>query len=190
MLVAMGGGAVIFAVLTLLGAKAVTIVASSIVGTAMIVASVDFFMHGLKTFAWVSSKCQIAIIMLSNRCVIYIYIFLLPVRQHATGSHSATLLGWRAALYVAAGRRTGHDRADVHHGVARGPSASDAPTTRSRRCGGRPAIAIELEAARDARGGASAQVPVLVSSADCARRHHLAGEGAYSPRTRVHRIIR
>lgn len=55
-LVAMGGGAVIFAVLTLLGAKAVTIVSSSIVGTAMMVASVDFFMHGLKTFAWVSTN--------------------------------------------------------------------------------------------------------------------------------------
>lgn len=55
MLVAMGGGAIIFAVLTLLSAKMVTILSSSIVGTAMIAASVDFFMHGLKTFVWVTS---------------------------------------------------------------------------------------------------------------------------------------
>ena len=51
---AMGGGAIIFAVLTLLCAKFITIVSSSIVGTAMIVASIDFFMHGLKTVVWVS----------------------------------------------------------------------------------------------------------------------------------------
>lgn len=56
MLVAMGGGAIIFAVLTLLSAKAVTILSSSIVGTAMIAASVDFFMHGLKTFVWVTTR--------------------------------------------------------------------------------------------------------------------------------------
>lgn len=52
-LVAMGGGAIIFAVLTLLCAKFITIVSSSIVGSAMIVSSIDFFMHGLKTVIWV-----------------------------------------------------------------------------------------------------------------------------------------
>ncbi|KAG4065123.1 hypothetical protein HA402_007520 [Bradysia odoriphaga] len=51
-LVSMGGGAVIFAVLTLLCAKLITIVSSSIVGSAMIISSVDFFMHGLKTVTW------------------------------------------------------------------------------------------------------------------------------------------
>lgn len=54
MLVAMGGGAIIFAVLTLLCAKFITIVSSSVVGTAMIISSVDFFMHGLKTLQWVN----------------------------------------------------------------------------------------------------------------------------------------
>lgn len=50
---AMGGGAIIFAVLTLLCAKLITIISSSIVGSAMIVSSIDFFMHGLKTINWV-----------------------------------------------------------------------------------------------------------------------------------------
>lgn len=53
-IVACGGGAIIFAVLTLLCVKFVTIVASSIVGSAMIMASIDFFMHGSETLSWVS----------------------------------------------------------------------------------------------------------------------------------------
>lgn len=61
-MVSMGGGAIIFAVITLICAKFITIVSSSIVGTAMIVASVDFFMHGLKTVEWVNkynaNKCS------------------------------------------------------------------------------------------------------------------------------------
>lgn len=43
-----------FAVLTLLCAKLITIISSSIVGSTMIVSSIDFFMHGLKTVFWVS----------------------------------------------------------------------------------------------------------------------------------------
>ncbi|CAD7087485.1 unnamed protein product [Hermetia illucens] len=54
-LVAVAGGAVIFAVLTLCCVKYVTIFASSIVGTAMIIASIDFFMHGLDTINWLFS---------------------------------------------------------------------------------------------------------------------------------------
>lgn len=53
--VAVVGGAVIFSVLTLCCVKYITILASSIVGTAMIVASVDFFMHGLDTANWILS---------------------------------------------------------------------------------------------------------------------------------------
>lgn len=53
-LVAVGGGAVIFAVMTLCCGKVVTIIASSIVGSAMILCSIDFFMHGLETIDWVS----------------------------------------------------------------------------------------------------------------------------------------
>lgn len=55
--VAVGGGAIIFAVLTLLCAKFITIVSSSIVGSAMIIASIDFFMHGSQTLQWVSFCC-------------------------------------------------------------------------------------------------------------------------------------
>lgn len=54
-LVAVGGGAIIFAVMTLCSGKVVTIIASSIVGAAMITCSTDFFMHGLKTIDWVSN---------------------------------------------------------------------------------------------------------------------------------------
>lgn len=39
--------------MTLCCAKLITIVASSIVGSAMIVCSIDFFMHGLDTVNWI-----------------------------------------------------------------------------------------------------------------------------------------
>lgn len=51
--VAVIGGSIIFAVLTLLCAKFTTIISSSIVGSGMIMASVDFFMHGSQTLLWV-----------------------------------------------------------------------------------------------------------------------------------------
>lgn len=65
-LVSMGGGAVIFAVLTLLCAKLITIVSSSIVGSAMIVSSIDFFMHGLKTVTWVGVKSDFHVMIRVN----------------------------------------------------------------------------------------------------------------------------
>ncbi|KAH8321065.1 hypothetical protein KR074_002126 [Drosophila pseudoananassae] len=52
--VAVVGGAVICSVLTLCCVKYVTILTSSIVGTAMIIGAIDFFMHGLETINWVS----------------------------------------------------------------------------------------------------------------------------------------
>lgn len=54
--VAVGGGAIIFAVTTLLCVKFMTIVATSIVGSTMIISAVDFFMHGTKTIEWVHFK--------------------------------------------------------------------------------------------------------------------------------------
>lgn len=51
--VAVGGGAIVFAVTTLLCVKFVTIVASSIVGSTMIMSAIDFFMHGSDTIQWV-----------------------------------------------------------------------------------------------------------------------------------------
>lgn len=48
------GGAVICSVLTLCCVKYVTILTSSIVGTAMILSAIDFFTHGLETINWVS----------------------------------------------------------------------------------------------------------------------------------------
>lgn len=53
--VAICGGAVIFAVLTLCCTKIVTICTTTIVGATMIILSVDFFMHDLSTLKWVSS---------------------------------------------------------------------------------------------------------------------------------------
>lgn len=52
--VAVGGGAVVFAVTTLLCVKFVTIIASSIVGSTMIMLAVDFFMHRSDTVKWVN----------------------------------------------------------------------------------------------------------------------------------------
>lgn len=52
--VAICGGAVIFAVLTLCCTKLITIITSSIVGATMILLAVDFFMHDLSTLKWVS----------------------------------------------------------------------------------------------------------------------------------------
>ncbi|XP_030378844.1 transmembrane protein 198 [Scaptodrosophila lebanonensis] len=51
--VAVVGGAVICSVLTLCCVKYVTILASSIVGTAMIISAIDFYMHGLETINWI-----------------------------------------------------------------------------------------------------------------------------------------
>ncbi|XP_031621358.1 transmembrane protein 198 [Contarinia nasturtii] len=51
--VAVGGGAIIFAVTTLLCDKFITIVSSSIVGTTMIMSAIDFFMHGSDTIEWI-----------------------------------------------------------------------------------------------------------------------------------------
>lgn len=53
--VAVGGGAIIFAVTTLLCIKFVTIMATSIVGSTMIMAAIDFFMHNSRTIHWVRS---------------------------------------------------------------------------------------------------------------------------------------
>ncbi|ALC49948.1 CG14234 [Drosophila busckii] len=53
--VAVVGGAVICSVLTLCCVKYVTILTSSIVGTAMIITAVDYFMHDLETINWVLS---------------------------------------------------------------------------------------------------------------------------------------
>jgi hypothetical protein len=52
-LVAIGGGAIICTIITVCCAKIMTILASSIVGSAMILCSIDFFMHELKTINWV-----------------------------------------------------------------------------------------------------------------------------------------
>lgn len=55
-IVAICGGAVIFAVLTLCCTKFVTILTSSIVGATLIILSVDFFMHNLGTLEWVKEE--------------------------------------------------------------------------------------------------------------------------------------
>lgn len=57
--VAICGGAVIFAVLTLCCTKLVTIVTSSIVGATLIILAVDFFMHDLGTLKWVSELAAV-----------------------------------------------------------------------------------------------------------------------------------
>lgn len=64
--VAIGGGAVIFAVTTLLCIKFVTIVATSIVGSTMIMAAIDFFMHNSQTVHWVRVKTMHFYEMLGN----------------------------------------------------------------------------------------------------------------------------
>lgn len=51
--VAVVGGAVICSVLTLCCVKYVTILTSSIVGTAMVIGAIDFFMHSLETINWI-----------------------------------------------------------------------------------------------------------------------------------------
>ena len=58
--VAVVGGAIIFAVLTLCCTKLVTITTSSIVGATMIVLAADFFMHDLGTLKWVSRRWKMS----------------------------------------------------------------------------------------------------------------------------------
>ncbi|XP_063696266.1 transmembrane protein 198 isoform X2 [Culicoides brevitarsis] len=52
LLVATGGGAIIFAVLALCCGKFITILSTSFFGSFMITCSIDFFMHGLETIDW------------------------------------------------------------------------------------------------------------------------------------------
>ncbi|XP_055593325.1 transmembrane protein 198 [Uranotaenia lowii] len=47
------GGAIICAIITLFCPKFMSIIASSILGSAMILCSIDFFMHGLNTMDWI-----------------------------------------------------------------------------------------------------------------------------------------
>lgn len=47
------GGAIICAIIALFCPKFMSIIASSILGSAMILCSIDFFMHGLNTLDWV-----------------------------------------------------------------------------------------------------------------------------------------
>ncbi|KFB47561.1 hypothetical protein ZHAS_00015525 [Anopheles sinensis] len=53
LLVSVVGGAIICAIVTLFCPKFMSIVASSIIGSAMILCSIDFFMHGLNTMDWI-----------------------------------------------------------------------------------------------------------------------------------------
>ncbi|XP_058831490.1 transmembrane protein 198-like [Topomyia yanbarensis] len=49
------GGAIICAIISLFSPKLMSIIASSILGSAMILCSIDFFMHGLNTLDWISN---------------------------------------------------------------------------------------------------------------------------------------
>lgn len=61
--VALIGGAIIFAVLTLCCTKLVTILTSSIVGATMIILAVDFFIHDLGTLKWVRTKSYLPLVL-------------------------------------------------------------------------------------------------------------------------------
>lgn len=65
--VAVGGGAIVFAVTTLLCVKFVTIIASSIVGSTMIMSAIDFFMHGSDTIHWV----RFPVILIGNFFILH-----------------------------------------------------------------------------------------------------------------------
>lgn len=56
--VAVSGGAVIFAVMTLCCAKLITIISSSVIGSTMVLLSVDFFLHSLETVKWVGRQIE------------------------------------------------------------------------------------------------------------------------------------
>ncbi len=86
----MGGGAIIFAVLTLLCAKLITIVSSSIVGSAMIVSSIDFFMHGLKTVTWVRILTKYLIQNVDH--LVQQIVFTLAVSSNETESTATAML--------------------------------------------------------------------------------------------------
>ncbi|KAL1382802.1 hypothetical protein pipiens_013221 [Culex pipiens pipiens] len=52
LLVSVVGGAIICSIITLFCPKLMSIIASSVLGSAMILCSIDFFMHGLNTMDW------------------------------------------------------------------------------------------------------------------------------------------
>lgn len=112
--VAICGGAVIFAVLTLCCTKLVTIVTSSIVGATLIILAVDFFMHDLGTLKWVSGVGNFSHSTYNNT-------FLLPDDHNPSESRTATVLGRNNSIHVASGYNRGSTCAEFHHGMACGP---------------------------------------------------------------------
>lgn len=73
--VAVGGGAIVFAVTTLLCVKFVTIIASSIVGSTMIMSAIDFFMHRSDTIQWVCFPFQFQLMRAQFLYAIYLRFF-------------------------------------------------------------------------------------------------------------------
>lgn len=112
--VAICGGAVIFAVLTLCCTKLVTIVTSSIVGATLIILAVDFFMHDLGTLKWVSGVGNCAHWTYNNT-------LLLSDDHNPSESRSATVFGWNNSIHVASGYNRRSTGAEFHHGMACGP---------------------------------------------------------------------
>lgn len=109
--------------------------------------------------------------------------------KYQTGSFTAALLGRRFAVRLAGGRPALRSCANLHHGLASGSPAEVAAT--SSRCSrrSRRPIAIQFKAAWNARGSASAEVPILVSSADCSGRYYFAGKTALGFATRISNLI-
>lgn len=120
--VAICGGAVIFAVLTLSCTKMVTIVTSSIVGATMIILAVDFFMHDLATLKWVRKWAPLIRFISCDK------LLSLADDQNPPESITATVLGWHHRLHVARRNDCRSARPELHHGLARGPQEATLPS--------------------------------------------------------------
>lgn len=81
--VAVGGGAIVFAVTTLLCVKFVTIIASSIVGSTMIMSAIDFFMHRSDTIQWVCFPFRFQLMRAQFLYAIYLRFFSVIISMRA-----------------------------------------------------------------------------------------------------------
>lgn len=114
--VAIFGGAVIFAVLTLCCTKLVTIISSSLVGGTLIILAIDFFCHDLSTLKWVrnwhsteDSKDNY------NRYNSFLDDY------HSPQSCTTSLLGWHHCLHVASCNNCWRPGAMLYYCMARRP---------------------------------------------------------------------
>lgn len=160
------GGAIICAIIALFCPKFMSIIASSILGSAMILCSIDFFMHGLNTLDWVRRSPLMWGMVFSTANPFRSFLD----HQHQTGSDASALLGRSDPVLLAHYLGAGGTGSELCHCLEnRPPTADDAPKATQLQG------PIRIAVTGNARGSPAAKVPLLVSGANRPRGHHFTG---------------